>query len=29
MTLISLKTLPRLKILNYPVKKDKEKRIAE
>lgn len=29
MTIISLKTLPKLKKLNYQVKKDKEKRIAE
>lgn len=29
MTIISLKTLPRLKKLNYQIKKDKEKRIAE
>ncbi len=29
MTIISLKTLPKLKKLNYQVKKDKEKRIGE
>lgn len=29
MTIISLKTMPRLKILKYQVKKEKEKRIIE
>ena len=29
MTIISLKTLPKLKILHYQVKKEKEQRIVE
>lgn len=29
MTIISLKTMPRLKILQYQVKKEKEQRIVE
>jgi hypothetical protein len=29
MTIISLKTLPRLKILHYQVKKEKEQRVVE
>jgi hypothetical protein len=29
MTIISLKTLPRLKKLSYQIKKDKEKRVGE
>ena len=29
MTIISLKTMPKLKILQYQVKKEKEQRIVE